>query len=53
MKPEKHILDPSFQYRPSYETDIRRTFKRAMRRSRSVPARAPGVPTIVPLKKRA
>jgi hypothetical protein len=23
MKPSKHILDPTFQYRPSYATDIR------------------------------
>ena len=25
----KSILDPTFRYRPSHDTDIRKTFKRA------------------------
>lgn len=27
----KRILDPAFQYRPSYDTDVRATFERARR----------------------
>jgi hypothetical protein len=27
----KHILDKSFHYRPSHETDIRKTFERVRR----------------------
>jgi hypothetical protein len=25
----KHIFDPSFRYRPSFDTDVRETFERA------------------------
>jgi len=32
----KRILDPAFQYRPSYDTDVRATFERA-RRERDKP----------------
>ena len=52
MKPAKHILDPAFHYRPSYDTDIRKTFKRAVRESSQVPARPQAAPIVVPLKKR-
>lgn len=27
----KHILDSSFRYRPSFDTDVRRTFERVRR----------------------
>jgi hypothetical protein len=27
----KHILDSSFRYRPSFDTDVRRTFEKARR----------------------
>lgn len=30
----KHILDKSFHYRPSHETDIRKTFERVRREMR-------------------
>jgi hypothetical protein len=53
MKPAKRILDPAFQYRPSYATDIRKTFKRAMRASPRQPAGGQISQSVVPLKKRA
>jgi len=28
MKPAKSILDPAFRYRPSHDTDLRKTFER-------------------------
>ena len=28
-KPAKSILDPTFRYRPSHATDLRKTFERA------------------------
>ena len=40
----KSILDPTFAYRPSYDTDLRRTFERARRglqTSAAAPAAAP------------
>jgi hypothetical protein len=27
----KHILDPEFRYRPSFDTDLRETFEKARR----------------------
>jgi hypothetical protein len=30
----KHILDKDFVYRPSYDTDIKRTFERLKKRAR-------------------
>lgn len=27
----KRILDPSFKYKPSFDTDVRKTFERAVR----------------------
>jgi len=38
----KRILDPSFRYTPSYDTDLRKTFER-IRREQKVPA-LEGVP---------
>ena len=38
----KHILDPTFQYVPSNETDIRKTFDRE--RARLAAAKADGLP---------
>ena len=35
----KHILDSDFRYRPSFDTDVRRTFER-VRRSQLARARA-------------
>lgn len=31
----KHILDSSFRYKPSFDTDVRRTFER-IRRERKI-----------------
>jgi len=42
----KSILDPSFRYTPSYDTDVRKTFER-MRREREAQARA-GIPPAQP-----
>jgi len=53
MKPAKRIFDPTFHYWPSYATDIRKTFKRAMRVSRRRPAGAQVSQSVVPLKKYA
>ena len=36
----KHILDSAFRYRPSFDTDVRRTFER-VRRSQHARGRAP------------
>ena len=35
----KHILDSEFRYRPSFDTDVRRTFER-VRRSQQTRGRA-------------
>ena len=37
----KHILDSAFRYRPSFDTDVRRTFERVRRsqQSRNRPAK--------------
>jgi len=37
----KSILDPSFRYTPSFETDLRKTFARIRRDRRGDPVRAP------------
>ena len=51
----KHILDSSFRYKPSFDTDVRKTFERVRRqqqtktRDQSRPeadARGPGAPRI-------
>ena len=31
----KHILDSSFQYKPSFATDLRKTFERVRKQQRS------------------
>lgn len=35
MLPMKHILDSDFRYRPSFDTDVRKTFEK-IRRQQSV-----------------
>ena len=37
----KHILDSSFRYRPSFDTDVRKTFEKA-RRQQQVRSRGEG-----------
>jgi hypothetical protein len=42
----KHILDSEFRYRPSFDTDVRKTFEKARRqqqqvRERDIAAAAP------------
>jgi hypothetical protein len=31
----KHILDSSFRYRPSFDTDVRKTFEKARRQQQT------------------
>ena len=31
----KHILDSDFRYRPSYDTDVRKTFEKARRQQQT------------------
>ena len=31
----KHILDSSFQYRPSFDTDVRKTFEKVRRQQQA------------------
>jgi hypothetical protein len=38
MKPAKSILDPAFRYRPSHDTDIRKTFERIRQQLTQAPA---------------
>ena len=45
MKP---ITDPSFNYRPSYATDLRKTFARVKREQRAATMKRPGAD--VPIK---
>lgn len=48
----KSILDPSFRYIPSAETDIRKTFNRVRRelaKARSSAPARPAPPRVVPL----
>ncbi len=33
----KHILDSSFRYRPSFDTDVRKTFERVRRQQQPKP----------------
>jgi hypothetical protein len=35
----KHILDSSFRYKPSFDTDVRRTFERIRRQQQQPKAR--------------
>ena len=46
----KRILDPSFRYRPSYATDIRKTIAAARRRKEPVPKPDGTVLYVVPRK---
>lgn len=48
MAAMKRILDSSFQYTPSYETDVRKTFERVRREMQETarPAPWPGVPAV-------
>ena len=39
----KHILDSAFQYRPSFDTDVRKTFEK-VRRQQQARERSPGKP---------
>ena len=45
----KHILDKSFHYRPSHETDIRKTFERVRREMRQKQLREQAEKKVVPL----
>jgi hypothetical protein len=40
----KRILDPSFEYQPSYATDIRKTFERVRQQQRASLANDPKPP---------
>jgi hypothetical protein len=54
MKPAKGILDPAFRYRPSHDTDIRKTFERVrgqLEQARSSRAAAESSDRVVQLKK--
>jgi hypothetical protein len=47
----KSILDPSFRYTPSHETDLRKTFERARReQAKSARAEAPAPDRSVPVR---
>ena len=45
----KNILDKSFHYRPSHETDIRKTFERVRREMRLQQAREQAEKKVVPI----
>lgn len=49
----KSLLDPTFRYVPSSQTDIRKTFARVRRemrqRERPAAAEAPSLPRVTPL----
>jgi hypothetical protein len=34
-EPMKHILDSAFQYRPSFDTDVRKTFEKVRRQQQA------------------
>lgn len=36
---KKSILDPSFRYRPSHDTDVRKTFERVRAEMKNAPER--------------
>jgi hypothetical protein len=38
----KHILDSSFHYRPSFDTDVRKTFEKARRQQQARSREAAG-----------
>jgi hypothetical protein len=38
----KHILDSSFRYKPSFDTDVRRTFDRVRRQQQAQEREKPG-----------
>jgi hypothetical protein len=38
----KHILDSSFRYKPSFDTDVRRTFERVRRQQQAQSREKPG-----------
>ncbi|HZO02092.1 MAG TPA: hypothetical protein VFB93_12915 [Burkholderiales bacterium] len=42
----KHILDSEFRYRPSFDTDVRKTFEKARRQQQQV--RSQGETTAAP-----
>jgi len=47
----KHILDSSFRYKPSFDTDVRKTFEKARRQQQErqqaqADAKATGAPRI-------
>jgi hypothetical protein len=44
----KHILDSEFRYRPSFDTDVRKTFEKARRQQQQVrsPGETPATPEI-------
>ena len=52
----KSILDPTFHYVPSTQTDIRKTFsriRREMARAKSQPGRDQGLVVVMPRKRTA
>lgn len=51
----KSILDPTFRYVPSVETDLRKTFARIRReqRAKPKPVEQPSSPQVLPLIKRS
>jgi hypothetical protein len=53
-KSMKSILDPTFRYVPSVETDLRKTFARVRREMRSNTQReeAPTAPNVLPIQRR-
>jgi hypothetical protein len=54
MKRGKTILDPAFRYRPSHDTDIRKTFERVreeLRQTSSNRSASEAADKIVQLKK--
>jgi hypothetical protein len=52
----KSILDPTFRYVPSVETDLRKTFARVRREMRGTKERsnveAPAAPNVLPIQRR-
>ena len=44
-----HILDASFRYEPSFDTDVRKTFERILRERQA--AQPPEARTVVPLNR--
>jgi hypothetical protein len=46
----KRILDKSFHYRPSHETDIRKTFERVRRELRQQQEKKAAAKNVIPLE---